>query len=138
MILPSSRRAGGVLLLLAMSIAAAGCGTSGRAPAARSAALAFERGLRDGDANALCALISPEVRDELESSEKASCVEVIGKQDIPAAGALRSVDVYGRQARVQFKSDTLFLSSFPKGWRVVAAGCQEQPGKPYQCAIKAA
>ena len=30
----------------------------------------------------------------------------------------------------------LFLSQFPDGWKVVAAGCIPQPGRPYQCTVE--
>ncbi|MGC0336296.1 hypothetical protein [Streptomyces sp. SLBN-8D4] len=46
------------------------------------------------------------------------------------------MDLYGRQARIVLARDTLFLSLFPDGWKVVAAGCSPQPGRPYQCAIR--
>jgi hypothetical protein len=46
------------------------------------------------------------------------------------------VDVYGRQARAVLASDTLFLSQFSDGWKIVAAGCEPRPGRPYQCSVK--
>ncbi|MDK0523889.1 hypothetical protein [Streptomyces sp. ML-6] len=54
----------------------------------------------------------------------------------PAGGPARTVDVYGRQARVVLTSDTLFLSQFADGWKVVAAGCRPLTGRPYQCSVK--
>lgn len=55
---------------------------------------------------------------------------------MPADGRVRHVDVYGNQARAVLAADTLFLSRFPDGWKVTAAGCEERPDKPYQCEIK--
>ncbi|MEU1117626.1 hypothetical protein [Streptomyces sp. NPDC005879] len=49
---------------------------------------------------------------------------------------MRHIDVFGRQARAVTDRDTLFLSSFPGGWKVTAAGCTPRPEKPYQCLIK--
>lgn len=132
------RRVGGFLLLLAVAVVVSGCGTGGRAPAARNAAASFEDALRGQDAEAMCALIAPGTRTELESNEKSSCPDAIVKQELPAGGGARSVDVYGRQARVVLDADTLFLSEFPGGWKVVAAGCAPEHGKPYHCAIKRA
>ncbi|WP_189111633.1 hypothetical protein [Streptomyces camponoticapitis] len=46
------------------------------------------------------------------------------------------MDVFGRQARAVLVSDTLFLSQFPDGWKVVPAGCEPHPGHPYRCSVK--
>jgi hypothetical protein len=37
---------------------------------------------------------------------------------------------------VVLERDTVFLSRFPTGWKVTAAGCVPRPGRPYQCAVK--
>ncbi|MGA4845294.1 hypothetical protein ACOBQB_03065 [Streptomyces sp. G5(2025)] len=39
--------------------------------------------------------------------------------------------MYERQAHVVTDRDTLFLPSFPGGWKVTAAGCTPRPEKPY-------
>ncbi|MEU6064946.1 hypothetical protein ABZ864_10745 [Streptomyces sp. NPDC047082] len=49
---------------------------------------------------------------------------------------MREVQVYGRRARVVLNADTLFLSVFPAGWKVTAAGCVPRSQQPYQCQIK--
>lgn len=48
---------------------------------------------------------------------------------------MRVVDVYGNQARAVLATDTLFLSRFAAGWKVVAAGCSPRPEQPYQCRV---
>ncbi|KUF16373.1 hypothetical protein AT728_11135 [Streptomyces silvensis] len=126
-----------LLTLGPLVLALTGCGGAGeRGAEASAAAAAFEQVLADRDRTALCAALAPETRGEVENSEKKPCVDAIGAQDIPAGGAVRSVDVYGRQARAVLASDTLFLSQFPDGWKVVAAGCQPRPDRPYQCTVK--
>ncbi|MFD7276828.1 hypothetical protein ACFV80_07155 [Streptomyces sp. NPDC059862] len=118
-------------------LALGGCGSAGeRSADASAAATEFERLLRSADASGLCAALAPETRSELEESEKSSCAEAIAAQEIPIGGAVREVDVFGRQARVVLDSDTLFLSRFADGWKVVAAGCTPRSGLPYQCTIK--
>lgn len=84
----------------------------------------------------MCAALAPGTRDEVEESEKKACVDAIGAQELPAGGAVSGVDVYGRQARAVLVSDTLFLSEFADGWKIVAAGCEPRPGRPYQCSVK--
>lgn len=84
----------------------------------------------------MCAALAPETRREVEESEKKACPDAISALELPAGGPVRDVDVYGRQARAAMASDTLFLSRFPDGWKIVAAGCEPRPGRPYQCSVK--
>ncbi|MEV5886330.1 hypothetical protein AB0L74_27060 [Streptomyces sp. NPDC052020] len=60
----------------------------------------------------------------------------MSEQQLPQAGAVRTVDVYGGQARVVLGHDTVFLARFPAGWKVTAAGCRPRADQPYQCEIK--
>ncbi|MFI9586100.1 hypothetical protein ACIHCQ_30650 [Streptomyces sp. NPDC052236] len=125
--------------LLSSAALAVGCGGADddRDTAARAAAAAFERALAAEDTTALCAALAPGTRDELEASAKAPCTRSITAEELPAGGAPRTVDVYGRQARVVLDADTLFLSRFPGGWKVVAAGCRpDGADRPYKCAVK--
>jgi hypothetical protein len=115
----------------------AACGGPGeRGAAASAAAAAFERARAEGDGAAMCAALAPETRGEVEESEKKACAEAISAQELPSGGLVRGVDVYGRQARAVLASDTLFLSQFSDGWKIVAAGCEPRPGRPYQCSVK--
>ncbi|MGW0710343.1 hypothetical protein ACWD4G_31050 [Streptomyces sp. NPDC002643] len=122
-----------------------GCGAvEGRRTAAEDAALTFERALGARDGAALCAVLAPGVREEVEQSAGAACAEGVLTEEIPSAvpggvtgtDGAEQVDVSGRQARVVFAADTLFLSQFSTGWKVVAAGCAPRPGQPYQCVLK--
>ncbi|MFH9294804.1 hypothetical protein [Streptomyces sp. NPDC017520] len=123
--------------LLAAMLLLTGCGgAGGRTAEVRDAAVAFREGLRTRDAAATCALLAPATRDTLESSEGKPCVTVIAGEELPVAGPVRRVDVYGNQGRTVFDGDTLFLSRFPDGWKVVAAGCTPDPGRPYTCVVE--
>ncbi|MFI2780451.1 hypothetical protein [Streptomyces sp. ALB3] len=121
---------------LLVSLSACG-GAGGRSAEVSAAAAALERSLADGDRAATCAALAPETLGEVEEAEKKACVDAIGTQDLPPGGRVRAVDVYGRQARAVLASDTLFLSRFPDGWKIVAAGCRpSRPDRPYQCSVE--
>lgn len=126
-----------MLLVVWPVVLVAGCGSAGeRSADVRRAVGRFENAVGQGDAAGMCAALAPGTAQELESSQKSRCVKIIGDEAVPAGGQIRSVDVYGHQARAVLDRDTLFLSQFPGGWKVVAVGCTPQPGKPYECAVK--
>lgn len=125
------------LLLVALTCPLAACGsTDGREADVSAAATSFERALRGGDPTAVCAALAPQTRRETEESERKPCADAVAGLNLPAGEPLDGVDVYGRQARAVLASDTLFLSQFPDGWKIVAAGCRPRSGQPYQCAVK--
>ncbi|MEU6890309.1 hypothetical protein ABZ934_00640 [Streptomyces sp. NPDC046557] len=122
------------LLLTGLAV---GCGTAGvREDDARTAATGFERALDAKDFAGVCARLAPQTRDELENSEGKGCADAVPGLSLPAAGDLVRVRVYGRQAQASGPGDTLFLSQFDHGWKVVAAGCEPRQGQPYQCTVK--
>ncbi|MGW6613252.1 hypothetical protein ACWGA0_07305 [Streptomyces erythrochromogenes] len=77
---------------------------------------------------AACRLLAPEMRGQLEQDRKKTCGEAMGEEELPQAGAVRTTEVYGRQAMLRLVGDALFLSQFSGGWKVVAAGCTPQGG----------
>ncbi|MGN9790638.1 hypothetical protein ACTMTU_05975 [Streptomyces sp. OZ13] len=97
---------------------------------------AFEQALGADEFARMCAALAPETLEELEQSGKSPCEQAIGEAELTEAGAVRRVDVYGDQARVVLEKDTVFLSHFPTGWKVTAAGCTPREGRPYQCELK--
>jgi hypothetical protein len=127
------------LVTLLALLALAGCATPGeRATAAEEAATGFLRALREGDAQRACAALAPRAREELASSAGADCSRAVTEVPPPARASARRVDIYGGQAMVQVRGDTLFLAHFPAGWRVTAAACRPRPGQGqgYACDIQ--
>ncbi|MYS88622.1 MULTISPECIES: hypothetical protein [Streptomyces] len=130
------RRTPGIVAVVVL-VTAGACGTpSERRDSVTAQVTRFERALDTGQRERLCTALAPSTREELEQSAKRSCAQAIGEQGLPAAGAVRRVDVYGDQARVVLEHDTLFLARFPAGWKVTAAGCRPRPQRPYQCEIE--
>ncbi|MFF7456619.1 hypothetical protein [Kitasatospora sp. NPDC008115] len=114
-----------------------GCSSlTGRQDAAAAAAQQFESAVQQQDSGALCQALAPGTRQDLEESAKSGCEQAISDSDLPRASGVSRVDVYGQQARVVFDQDTLFLSAFPDGWKITAAGCRPEPRKPYRCELK--
>jgi hypothetical protein len=113
-----------------------GCGATD-GPGARAAAEQFTRAVADKNGEAACALLAPATREELEESARASCASAILEEDLPDAGALERSATFGTMAQVSFSSSVVFLAEFPRGWRVLAAGCAPgaSPGKPYVCQL---
>jgi hypothetical protein len=124
-----------VSVVLAGTVGA--CGTvSERRDDVRAAAAAFEKALDEGAHERMCGALAPATLEELEQSAGTPCAQALGEESLPAGGAVRHTDVYGNQARAVLAEDTLFLSHFSTGWKVVAAGCTQRPARPYQCRIK--
>lgn len=131
------RAVGAVTLTGMLAVFLTGCGASGaRVDGARDAARAFEQALASRQYGAACNLLAPETRERLEEDERQACAKAMEGQELPVSGAVNSAEVYGRQALVRADGETLFLSLFTGGWRVVAAGCMPQEDKPYQCVVK--
>jgi hypothetical protein len=121
---------------LAALLVLTGCGGSGRAESARASAEAFEQALSRGDGAAACDLLAPDTAQEVAESAGSSCASGILDEDLPDAAAVRASAVWGRSAQVRLAGDTLFLSRFDDGWKVLAAGCEPQPGQPHDCAVQ--
>jgi hypothetical protein len=98
----------------------------------------FTRALAVDDGAAACALLTPSTRDELEQSSGTSCDQAVLDEAVTDVGPRTSVDAYGTMAQVRFVRDTLFLTRFKSGWRVLAAACTPAPaaGRPYDCQLQ--
>lgn len=130
------RWCGRVAVVMAV-VLVSGCGAvAERRDAATAATERFERALASRQYAEVCRALADVTRQEVEQSTAGSCEQGMRQERVPAGGRVVHVDVYGRQARAVLTEDTLFLSLFPDGWKVMAAGCTPQPDQPYQCEIK--
>jgi hypothetical protein len=92
--------------------------------------------LAAGDGTAACAALAPRTRAALVEQSGSPCPRAIADEDLPPAGPVRTVDVYGQWARVVTTQDTVFLAAFGTDWRVVAAGCRPRGEEPYDCQVQ--
>ncbi|MFF7296159.1 hypothetical protein [Streptomyces sp. NPDC008265] len=134
------RTAGRTTAVLAAAVLAVpGCGgPAARQDAAAAAGTAFEAAIAAGDHVRACVLLAPQTRTQLERDEQKTCPAAFASQQLPKASGIDRVETYGRQVLVRMAGDTLFLSLFTGGWKVVAAGCTPRPDQPYDCLIKGA
>ena len=113
-----------------------GCGSSAAAPAARAGQL--QASIAQGDAVAACATLAPSTRSTLEQEEQKSCRDTILDQGLPSAKGRALAKVYGSMAQVTYENETVFLSRYANGWRVIAAGCTPVThDRPYECTLTA-
>jgi hypothetical protein len=123
--------------LLSVAVVLSGCAPVGdRAESAASTAERFLQDVKDGNGSGACTVLAPATRDELEKSEQKPCDEAILEEDLPEPGNAGETSVYGQWAQVRLTGDTVFLATFPGGWRVVAAGCTPQDDRPYDCLLQ--
>jgi hypothetical protein len=120
----------GVVSLLPFGACAAPAGP------AEDVARRFDEALSRSDWSAACALLASATKDDLERSAGKPCAEALAMEDLSEAGPVRAVQVFGTMAQARLGQDTFFLSRFPDGWKVMAAGCSPQPDGPYDCTVQ--
>jgi hypothetical protein len=83
-----------------------------------------------------CAMLAPVTRDDLEQSAGTPCADALAQVSLEPAGPVVRVEVFGTMAQARMGQDTVFLARFPGGWKVLAAGCSPQVGRPYDCRLQ--
>ena len=97
----------------------------------------FRQALASQDGSGACGLLSPQTVSELEQSSGQPCSAAVLDEHVPSAGDPVSVRIYGRMAQVRYADDTVFLSRFHDGWRLIAAGCQlSGTAQRFDCQVK--
>jgi hypothetical protein len=100
-----------------------------------TAASTFAEAVSVADGARACELLSAQVAASLSESAGLPCAQAVLQQDLPAPAPVREARVYGKQAWVITGTDTVFMSEFPGGWKVIGAGCRPESDKPYDCAV---
>jgi hypothetical protein len=128
----------GVLALAMTAVAtvlASGCATQ-TAPAARQVADEFMQALDAENGQGACRLLAPETRSQLVQAAGQPCAPAILEEGLQAPGPVEGSSSFGTMAEVSYAADTMFLTEFPGGWKVMAAGCAPVPGHPYDCQLR--
>lgn len=123
------RRSG--VVVAAVLVLLGGCGSTEDGVAGRTADR-FVTDVATGDGAAACAALTEQARQAVESFGRDCARTVVGLQP---AGRIGTVEVWGDGAQVRFEHDVVFLSRFPDGWKVRAAGCRPRAGAPYDCML---
>ena len=58
------------------------------------------------------------------------------EEEPPEPGPVERSSSFGTMAEIAYAADTMFLTEFPGGWKVMAAGCAPVPGHPYDCRLQ--
>jgi ketosteroid isomerase-like protein len=125
----------GLAVLLVAAGLAAGCGAQPGQDAVTRAADQWLAAARAKDAAALCRLLTPAAAESAATGDE-SCRQAVSDLNLPGDGPVDAVQVWSDQAQVRAAGDTLFLTRLSDGWRVNAAGCQEQGDQPYDCDVE--
>lgn len=125
------------VVALAVLTALAGCADTGnREASAGATATRLLTAVAADDGVAACSVLAPDTAAELEQTAGEPCDQAVLDEDLPAPAAVEGTDVYGQWAQVRLGDDTVFLATFPGGWRVVAAGCTPRADRPYDCTLQ--
>lgn len=96
----------------------------------------FEKEVAGQQWEQACGLLAPGTVDEIEQNAKDDCSKALPDENLPEGGGLRSIQVWGRASQVVLARDIIFLTTVDGKWKITAAGCKNQAGKPYQCTVK--
>ena len=113
-----------VVALVAVGLAAAGCGQSADREAATKVTDRFFAAVRAGDGATACRQLSADTRKALESDERKPCRDAIGGLGIEPARPTK-LELYLTNAKADLANgDSAFLSLTAEGWRLSAVGLQ--------------
>ena len=120
-------------LSMAAMVLASGC-SSTHEDEVEQVAEQLHAALRVDDGAAACELLSEEAQKALQDSGD-SCELAVLDAGLSPDGRVEKVSVYDTSGQVRYDDDVVFLSEFPEGWKVIAAGCEKQAAAPYDCTV---
>jgi len=122
---------GGVVVAVA-AVLVGGCASAEQPDVERVARAFAQSGAADR-----CALLAPATVAAVEHDEAAPCGDALAQLALPDGGEIVSSVVWGDNAQVRLREDTLFLINTGAGWKVGAAGCAPRGKAPYLCLLEA-
>jgi hypothetical protein len=121
-----------VACALACATALAGCASADERADAEDTAARFLSAAADGDTATACALLTPRTREDLVTAD-GPCAESLPADEL--SGTVTGADTWSEWAKVDTDGGALFLTEFPSGWLVSAAGCLPEQDAPYRCLV---
>lgn len=122
---------GSVGVLVALLLV--GCANQTDQRDASSVASRFLDATGHSDTQAACALLIPQVREDILVSDGQPCEEALPVDRL--RGTVTDAAVWSDWARVNTDGGSVFLTEFDSGWLVTAAGCQPHGDAPYLCVV---
>ena len=114
----------------------AGCGSGGAERDAAGVLERFQDAAARGDGAAACEQLAEETRSELEKQEAKPCDEAVLGLGLSRARVSRTVVDVTSAAVDLAGGGRAYLDKTPRGWKVSAAACRPQPGRPWDCELK--
>jgi hypothetical protein len=123
-------------VLAVLVVALSGCGTASSEHDARGSVQRFFAALSRHDGDGACHELAEETAAKVASDEKKPCGEAVLSLGLPTA-PIKHLSVYMDAAQARLEGGgAVFLDQTPRGWKISAAGCKPQPGKPYDCDLE--
>jgi hypothetical protein len=122
------------LLICLAALTAGGCGAQAETAPPLGVTTSFFEAVTAGQGARACALLAPRTATKL-SGDGESCSRAVLRLGSRDARAER-VSVWGAEAQVRLRGDTVFLHRYADGWRIKAAGCEPRPPEPYDCDVE--
>lgn len=130
---------GACVICLPLALALGGCGSPEAASAVSTASRFVD--LAADDPGAACGMLAPRTREQAADEGDGDCAEGLRSVGLSSASSGSDVppEVAGHTAFVTTGGQTVFLTLFDDGWKVLAAGCtraSEDEAVPYDCALE--